>query len=290
MRRVAVLGLILTLGALIIVARDSTAIQNAATIEQVRDNLYVIRGGGGNTAAFLTQDGVVVVDTKLTDWGQAILDQIQTVTDLPVTMIVNTHTHSDHVGSNDEFPATVESIVAHENTKANMERMDMFAGDNARYLPSQTYSDRLSLLDGDDRLDLYYFGAGHTNGDTIIVFPALGTMHTGDLFPGPQVPYIDATNGGSGLAYPETLAAAAAGITGVQTVIPGHSDVTDWNAFVEFGEFNRDLLGAVEAAHTAGRSAAEAAGMLQLPARYDAYGRDRLEASVETIYEELDQR
>jgi glyoxylase-like metal-dependent hydrolase (beta-lactamase superfamily II) len=90
-----------------------------AGIEKVRDNLFVITGGGGNTAAFVTANGVVVVDTKLAGWGQAILDKIRTVTDKPVTHIINTHTHGDHVGSNEFFPASVE-IVAHENTAANI--------------------------------------------------------------------------------------------------------------------------------------------------------------------------
>ena len=72
---------------------------------------------GGNTGVFVTGNGVIVVDTKLGGWGQVILDQIKTVTDKPVTMIINTHTHGDHTGSNPMFPPTVD-IVAHENTKA----------------------------------------------------------------------------------------------------------------------------------------------------------------------------
>ena len=62
---------------------------------------------------------MVLVDTKLADWGQAILDQVKTVTDKPVTHIINTHTHGDHIGSNDFFPASVE-IVAHANVTPSM--------------------------------------------------------------------------------------------------------------------------------------------------------------------------
>jgi len=71
---------------------------------------------GGNTAVFVTNDGVVVVDTKLAGWGQVLLDKIKTVTNKPVITIINTHTHGDHTGSNNMFPATVD-IIAHENTK-----------------------------------------------------------------------------------------------------------------------------------------------------------------------------
>ena len=74
-------------------------------IEKVKDNLFMITGGGGNTAAFITANGVVLVDTKLANWGQAILDKVKTVSDKPITHIINTHTHGDHVGSNEFFAA-----------------------------------------------------------------------------------------------------------------------------------------------------------------------------------------
>src|SRR5499427_10428233 len=77
-------------------------------IKSVRDNLYVIPGAGGNTTVFVTQGGVVLVDTKLPNNGEPILKQVRTVTDKPVTMIINTHSHPDHIGSNDFFPASVE--------------------------------------------------------------------------------------------------------------------------------------------------------------------------------------
>src|SRR5919204_1703901 len=85
-------------------------------IKKVRDNLYVIPGAGGNTTVFVTQGGVVLVDTKLPNNGEAILTQVRTVTDKPVSMIINTHSHPDHIGSNEFFPGSVE-IVAHENTR-----------------------------------------------------------------------------------------------------------------------------------------------------------------------------
>ena len=150
--------------------------------DRVKANLYVITGGGGNTAALVADDGVVLVDTKNPGWGSAILDKVQTVTDKPITHIINTHTHGDHVGSNIDFSLPVE-VVAHANTKSNMEKMEAFqSASGQRYLPNRTYDDRLTLLDGNDQIDLYHFGAGHTSGDTIVVFSGLGVAHTGDLF------------------------------------------------------------------------------------------------------------
>ena len=125
-----------------------------AEIEKVRDNLYMITGGGGNTAAFITDAGVVLVDTKLANWGPAILDKVKTVTNKPVTTIINTHTHGDHNGSNEFFGTTVE-IVAQENTKANMEKMDAFKGDKSVFLPKKTYKDKLTIGKGKEEIDLH---------------------------------------------------------------------------------------------------------------------------------------
>jgi glyoxylase-like metal-dependent hydrolase (beta-lactamase superfamily II) len=261
--------------------------QNVAKLEKLKDNLYVIKGGGGNTAAFITANGVVVVDTKLAGWGQAILDQIKTVTNKPVTMIINTHTHGDHVGGNPEFPATVD-VVAQENTKANMEKMAPFQSDSGKqHLPKRTFKDKMSLLGGNDRIDLYYFGRGHTNGDAFVVFPALRVMHAGDLFPGKQAPIMDTNNGGSGVDYPKTLAGAVKGISGIDTVIPGHSNVTDWNAFVEFGQFVDAFVGAARTALTSGKSADDAAAAISLPPQYKDYDMQRLKTDVEVIATEL---
>ena len=292
MRRIVVLGVLIVVGGVAVVGRLA-AQGNVAEIEQVKGNLYVItgEGGGGNTAAFVTDGGVVVVDTKNPNWGGAILDKIKTVTDKPVTMIINTHTHGDHVGSNIDFPLPVE-FVAHANTKTNMEKMEPFqSASGRRYLPSRTYENRLSLLEGDDQIDLYYFGRGHTSGDSVVVFRSLGVAHTGDLFAWKGVPYIDVGNGGSGVSYPRTVLAAAETIQGVDTVIPGHSPVMTWADFREFGEFNRDFLIAVERGMKEGKTAAAAAA-LNLPARYANYAMSRgtltsAESNAEKIYAEL---
>src|SRR5262245_41922169 len=96
-------------------------------VEKLRDTLFMLKGGGGTTAVFVASNGVVVVDTKLPGWGQPILDKIKELTNKPVTTIINTHTHGDHVSGNVEFPATVD-IVTQENTKANMNKMGSVTG------------------------------------------------------------------------------------------------------------------------------------------------------------------
>jgi glyoxylase-like metal-dependent hydrolase (beta-lactamase superfamily II) len=262
----------------------------ALEIQKVKDNLYVITGGGGNTAAFITEKGVVVVDTKLRGNGPGILEKIKSVTPKPVIMVINTHTHGDHVGSNDAFTGAVE-FIAHENCKARMETMPAFQSEEGKkFLPGKTYKDKLSLLQGADKIDLYYFGRGHTSGDTFVVFPALKVMHAGDLFAGKAAPIMDTNNGGSGLEYPKTLAKAAAGINGVESVIPGHSTVMTWNDFREYGDFIRDLVDAVGQAKKDGKDAEQAAADIKLPEKYKDYNMGRLKADVTTIYSELNSK
>jgi len=214
-------------------------------IKPVRDNLYVIPGAGGNTTVFVTQAGVVLVDTKLPNNGEAILNQVRTVTDKPVSMIVNTHTHPDHIGSNEYFPASVE-VVTHENTRKWMAANPRVAS-NPAAMPDRTFTDRMTLGSGDDRIDLYYFGAGHTNGDAFVVFPARRVMCAGDLFAWKMAPLIDPMAGGSVLALPGTLEQAMKGIANVDTVIEGHGDVNTWSGFRDYVEFNRALVDAATA-------------------------------------------
>src|SRR5688572_1222126 len=282
-------------------AGPTPASLKATTIQKVKDNLYVITGSGlanmdafsgGNTAVFVTDKGVILVDTKLPGWGQPILDHIKTVTDKPVTTIINTHTHDDHVGSNDFFGASVETIV-HENTRTNMTRMDAFKGTNAKFVPKRTYKDTLTLGSGRDQVDLHYFGAGHTNGDTFVVFPALRVMHTGDMFAWKALPYIDTSNGGSVVAHAETLGRVVSTIKNVDTVITGHTPVLTWNDFREYAEFNRDFVSWAQEQIKAGKAIAQAATEYRVPAKYKGYTVSPnpmfgdAKANVEIVYKEL---
>src|SRR5215813_1851855 len=290
MKRLGVLLALLMIGAVSMLAAQQQQQQRPPAnleMQKVKDNLYMITGGGGNTAAFITEKGVVVVDTKYPNNGPGILEMIKSVTPKPVIMVINTHTHGDHVGSNSAFTGAVE-FIAHENCKAYMEKMPAFQSEEGKkFLPGKTYKDKLSLLKGKDKIDLYYFGRGHTGGDTFVVFPALKVMHAGDLFAGKGTPIMDANNGGSGLEYPKTLAKAAADIKGVESVIPGHSTLMTWNDFKEYGDFIREEVAAVEQAKKGGKTADQAATDIKLPEKYKDYNMGRLKANITTIYDEL---
>ena len=298
-RVIALVGLVAVAAAAVAAQQQlSPAALDATRIQQVKANLYVITGSdptdraafsGGNTGVFVTDAGVVVVDTKLAGWGQVILDRIRSVTDKPVIRIINTHTHGDHTGSNSFFAPTVD-IVAQANTKANMEKMDAFKGENAKFLPKETFTDSLTLGSGADRMELFYFGRGHTSGDAMIYYPSLRVLQTGDLFAWKDAPLYDRANGGSGVDEPQTLAKALARVTDFDVVIPGHSPLMRRSDLEQYQRYTADLLAQTRAAKAAGKTAEQAAAGIDLASKYPGYKSDRVAAAVQAIYAELDAR
>lgn len=302
----------LTLAGILATIATNEARQDRAslTTHTITDNLFMLAnaasvqgmGGGGNTAIFVRSDGVTLVDTKISGYGPDILAAVRALTDKPVTMIINTHTHWDHTGTNTEFPDTVE-IVVHENTAANLrsddcddgsgfqggsiKNCDSFKGDNARFLPDRTFSDTMTLGSGADQIDLFYFGRGHTDGDTFVVFREARTMHTGDMMARKGLPYLDvAESNGSATEFGRTLTKAAAGISGVDRVIPGHNPVPlAWQDFVDYGGFYNDIVAKTEAGKAAGQTVDQILAAYSVPSQYSDFvaAEDRLRTTVQYL-------
>ena len=304
MKRCIALALLMAVGTVSLTISATQDGPKTIQVEQLKDNLFVLKGegGGGNTAVFITTNGVVVVDSKNPGWGQSILDQIKMLTNNPITTLINTHSHHDHVSGNVAFPATVE-IVTHENTKANMEVMrpytgrteppvNVFKDTNGQGLPTRTFKDRMSLGSGTDQVDLYYFGRGHTGGDAWVAFPSLRTLHAGDIFLGQRVPFLDAENGGSGVDIPDSLQKAHDTIRDIDTIITGHSTQMTWANLNEWAAFNRDFLDVVRSGRSAGQSVDEIANSWTLPAKYTDYDQpnpDAVKRNVQVIVDELEE-
>ena len=290
MRRAWVLSALIAAGAAAgLLAQTPPQGAKVVELQKVKDNLYILTGGGGNTAVLITDLGVVLVDTKLAGWGQPILDRIRSVTNRPVTTIINTHAHGDHTGANEFFPTSVE-IVAQENTRLNMDRQEAFKGSKVNYLPKLMFKDRMTLGSGRDRIDLYYFGAGHTNGDAWVVFPALRVLYAGDMLGPKQPPPVDLDNGGSGLAYPDTLARAAATLRNIDTIIPGHGPLMTMRDLDLYAQFCRDFRDSVVSAFGHGLSITESVDAWKVPAgRYRDYTApvEQTTASARAIFGEL---
>lgn len=275
MRRTLVLGALIAVGGFVALHAQQPAADapKVIDVEKVNDRLYVLRGagGGGNTAVFITASGVTVVDAKNPGWGQPILNKIKELTPKPVTTLINTHTHGDHVSGNVEFPASVE-VIAHENTKTNMEKLPIFKEHGNNGMAEKTFKDKLTVGSGADQVDLYYFGPGHTNGDAFVVFPALRVMHSGDIFAGKSVPLIDTNNGGSMSRIADTLSKAHDGIKNVDAIINGHTPAqTTWADLKEYADFNRDLVAWMRAGLKAGKTPEQLAAEWKVPEKYKGY-------------------
>ena len=190
--------------------------------------LYIIPGfdgnmSGGNVAVRVTDAGILIVDNKFADSFGEIMRQVRKISDAPVRYVMNTHSHFDHAGSNADFLPTAQ-VIGHENARANMIRNGE-AGP-----PNLTYDGRTSVFVGDAEVQAHYFGRGHTSGDSLVYFPDLRTVHTGDLvlwgerMDGSTLsPFIDFANGGSALEWTATLDGLLS--LDFDTVIPGHGPI-----------------------------------------------------------------
>jgi cyclase len=304
MRRTFVFSALVVTWALSLAASQSQPAQpRTVTAVKLKDNLYLLNGGGGTTAAFIGTQGVVVIDTKNPGWGKPILTAIKDLTPKPVTMIINTHSHLDHVAGNIEFPASVE-VVAQENSAANMRRITpvtglplrpaneyaVFADTNGRNLPKRTFKDRLTLGSGNDRIELYYFGRAHTDGDALVVFPALRVAHVGDLFAFKQPPILDANAGGNGHEYAATVMKAYSTVKNIDTIINGHlATTTSWDDLKEYADYMTSFVGYAESKMKAGKSADEASASYAVPERFMGYTAPeaRVKADMQVIYNEM---
>lgn len=302
MMRQLTLGGVLLTGALSIgLAAYQQPAPRVVEVEKLKDNLFVMKGGGGNSAVFVGTDGVTVVDTKNPGWGQPLLEQIKLVTSKPVVRIINTHTHGDHVSGNVEFPASVE-IVVQEATKTHMEAMrpvtglpapppgpSIFQQNKGRGLPTKTFKDTMTIGQGADQIDLYFFGAAHTSGDAFVVFRALRTMHAGDAFHTRDLPIMDKNNGGSGVAYPATLTRAAA-VANVDAIINGHNPTTTTPADMKTqAAFIADFVKFVQDAKEAGKSVDDVVKTWATPAKYAGYATpspDRVRSDAQVVWDE----
>ena len=305
MTRHIVLGTVMAVGALTMTV---AALQQPAAppapmvidVDKLTDNLYVMKGGGGNSAVFITANGVTVVDTKLPGWGQPLLDKIRTVTNKPVTTIINTHTHFDHNSGNVEFPASVE-VITHANTKTYMEQANpvyglqtgpqanIFKEHGGNGMPKRTFRDKMTVGRGPDQIDLYYFGRAHTGGDAFVVFPALRVMHVGDTMANRNIPIIDKNNGGSGVEFSATVAKAAQ-VPNVDRIINGHNPTTTTPADLRlFSEFIADFVKFTQDAKKAGKSVDDVVNTWKTPAKYTGYGMPNpmfVRSDAQVIFEE----
>jgi len=155
------------------------------SVKKVKDNLYIVEGGGGNSSIIIGQNGVIVVDAKTTvPAGKGVVDEVAKLTSKPITTVILTHSDGDHVNGLPAFPKGL-TIIAHENDKKEIERAQAAGARGAppkEYLPNKivTAARETDVIDGVN-LTLIHVANAHTSGDLAVYLPDEKVVITGDL-------------------------------------------------------------------------------------------------------------
>ena len=192
-------GITILLGALLL-AQNAPPPPPPMTVDKVANDFYVVRGEGGNTSVYVTDESLIVVDPKFERNHDELVAKIGALSNKPVRYVINTHAHGDHTGGNLQMAPAV--IIGHRNAAASMVKGKLPGP------PQLTYSDEIQVSSGGKEIIGYHYGRCHTDGDTFVYFPALKVLSTGDCIttgngqgvpnpPGSSRINIDYNNGGS---------------------------------------------------------------------------------------------
>jgi cyclase len=269
LRKLVPIGLAVVLGAGVATVQGlihSTPPQ--LKIKRVKDDLYNIEGEGGNVAALVTNEGVILVDDKYIQDYDGILAQLRIVTDQPVKYVINTHYHADHSGGNARFLPSAE-IISTANARTSI--LERKQADAPPVAPARiVFTEETAVFLGGKEVRAHYFGRGHTNGDAIIFFPEYRAIHAGDLMAG-DTPLIDYNGGGSIIEWTKTLDAALK--LDFDIVIPGHGLITDKAGLRAYRNLVEELRNRVSGLIREGKSQEEVGQILM--AEYDWDGDSR---------------
>lgn len=197
---------------------------------RVTENIYMLKGEGGNIGVLAGSDGVLLVDDQYAPLSERITEAITKINASPVKYVINTHLHGDHSGGNENFKKQGATVVAQEKVRERMSK-DRVAGD--RTIPARekdawpvvTFSDKINFYINNEEVEIIHFGYGHTDGDAIIHFKKANVFHTGDLFVRYGYPYIDLSAGGGFSGFIDNLDKILSLLDDQSKVIPGHGEL-----------------------------------------------------------------
>jgi glyoxylase-like metal-dependent hydrolase (beta-lactamase superfamily II) len=229
-------------------------------VTKISGNIYMLEGAGGNIAASVGEDGIVIVDDQfapLADKIQAALKGIG-VTDKPVRFVINTHYHGDHTGGNEPFANKGSTVIAQDNVRKRLEtggvagnggslKMDQKPAPKAA-LPIITFEHDVTVhLNGED-IRALHFPAGHTDGDAVIFFPKANVVHMGDDFVRYGFPFIDVASGGSVQGMIAAMEKVSTQLPPDVKVIPGHGALSNLDDVREFVKMLKETSAVVQKA------------------------------------------
>jgi glyoxylase-like metal-dependent hydrolase (beta-lactamase superfamily II) len=231
-------------------------------VTKVAGTVYMLQGAGGNIAASIGEDGIVVVDDQFAPLAAKIEAALRGVTDKPVRFIINTHYHIDHTGGNAWFQKQAP-IIAHDNVRKRLEQgsvagngstKDVQAPASGDALPIFTFDHDVTVhLNGED-IRALHFPSGHTDGDSIIFFLKSNVVHMGDDFVTYGFPFVDLESGGSVQGMITATDEVAAALPPDAKVIPGHGPLSSLDELRQFTKMLKDTQRLVQAGIKQGKS------------------------------------
>jgi cyclase len=199
-RRNFIFNTALAAGAFSVLGKNSLAsvLADPYQFKPLRRNVGMFAESGGTIAWLVNKDGIAVVDAEFPDPAKHLIAELQKQSDKPFQWLINTHHHGDHTGGNISFKGLVKNVAAHANSLINQKNSAIAQKKEDQQLyPDTTFTDTWKVKVGDESIKAYYFGAGHTNGDSMIHFEHANIVHMGDLVFNRMYPFIDKTAGAS---------------------------------------------------------------------------------------------
>jgi len=195
------------------------------TSQPVAGPVHMLEGAGGNIAASIGADGTLIVDDQFAPLAERIQTQLNELDGAVPRIVINTHHHGDHTGSNETFGAAA-TVIAHANVRERL----VDAQSPRTALPVVTFDDRVRVHFNDEAIDIVHMPAGHTDGDSVVWFRGSNVIHMGDhLFAG-SYPYIDVDSGGSVTGVMKNLTQVLEMVDDETRVIPGHGVLSSTEA------------------------------------------------------------
>jgi glyoxylase-like metal-dependent hydrolase (beta-lactamase superfamily II) len=243
-------------------AQDFDAVQIETV--HVADNIYMLKGSGGNIGVIVGDDGVLIVDNQFAPLAPKIKAAIAEISDKPVKYVINTHWHGDHMGGNEVFGADGSIIIAHNNVRARMST-GQFMEHQQREVPASpqvawpivTFSDEITYYFDDEEILVHHSPPAHTDGDAVIYFKKANVIHMGDAFVRYGYPFVDISSGGSVSGLVANLDDVIAMTNHNSIVIPGHGELSTRQDMIEFRDILKDIVNGVQKGIDDGQSLAD---------------------------------
>ena len=199
---------------------------------KLTERITVLSGAGGNVGIVLSPDGWLMIDGGLPNRAGDVAAAIARISSRPVQVLLNTHYHGDHVGSNEILGKNKVRIIAHENVKKRLsQRIESQAFGrtieplSAAGQPTETFTVGGKLTFAQEALQYSHIPLAHTDGDSWVFFPTANILHTGDLLFIERYPVVDFTVGGSLAGMISALDRVGRVVNSETRIIPGHGPV-----------------------------------------------------------------